>query len=448
MKALIENGHVVTMDARRASFARGYVAIGDDGRIAAVGDMADRPPIKAGVTIDAQGMLVLPGLINAHTQPWHLLARGAAQNWDGDERGLLAVLEGVLGIADRAAAAQLYAAHMLHSGMTCVLGHVLSETSAADAAALIAPLRAAGLRQVFAKDFKSASAADEVAALAESFRADPRVGIAVALDTSPHHIRAGRSNERLIEAGYRTARDLGLRVSSRSSGDEGHATYVRDAGRAGGSHVMHLMELGVLDDSWLLAMPMLADETDISLMVEAGCHVVYTPTHDAFRGLPPGMLASMSRKVNCALGTGGPLFDPAEDMVEQMKACSMIQNSARLDPTVMPFETSLEMATINAARALGLDKVTGSLEPGKQADIAVFALDRIYAHVSHKPISTFIATGRGADADTVFVGGELLLRGGRIVSAETQAATARAAAAGRLPSFQPAAPGAAERETV
>ncbi len=194
----------------------------------------------------------------------------------------------------------------------------------------------------------------------------------------------------------------------------------------------------------------IVDETDIALMAEAGCHAIYTPTHDAFRGLPSGMLASLSRRMNCALGTGGPLFDPTEDMVEQIKACSMIQNSARLDPTVMPFETSLEMATVNAARALGLDDVTGSLEAGKQADIVVFETDRVYAHVSHKPISTFIATGRGADAHAVFVDGEILLNGGQIVSTETQAVAARAAMTvfARLPSFQTADPGPTQRQAV
>lgn len=425
MKALIENGYVVTMDARRAIFARGYVAIGDDGRIIAVGDMADRPTTKSAVTIDASGMVVLPGLINAHTQPWHLLARGAAHGWRGGEAELLAAQQNPAAAADRVVATQLYAAHMIRTGTTCVLSHSLSQTSTDEAAALIEPLRAAGLRQIFAKDFRAAPDGDGLSSLADAYRAeDSRVRIAVALDSAPHHLRTGRSNERLIEAGYRVASELGLRVSTRSSGDEGHAAYGSDTAKAGRSHIMHLMELGVLDDRWLVAMPTLADETDLGLMAEAGCHAVYTPTHDAFRGLPPGMMASMTRRMNCALGTGGPLFDPAEDMVQQMKACSMIQNSARLDPTVMPFETSLEMATINAARALGLDDATGSLEAGKQADIAVFEIDRVYAHVSHKPISTFIATGRGADAHAVFVGGELLLDRGEIAATHTQAATA------------------------
>jgi 5-methylthioadenosine/S-adenosylhomocysteine deaminase len=188
-------------------------------------------------------------------------------------------------------------------------------------------------------------------------------------------------------------------------------------------------------------MPTLSDDTDVDLMVEAGCHAVYTPTHDAFRGLPPGPIAKLSRRINCALGTGGALFDPAEDMIEQIKACSMIQNSALLDPTAMPFETGLEMATVNAARALGLDAQIGSLESGKCADIVAFDIGHVYAQVSHKPVSTFVATGRGADAQIVFVDGQLLLQHGQPVSAESQLVTTQAvrSAAARLSSALAAA---------
>jgi 5-methylthioadenosine/S-adenosylhomocysteine deaminase len=100
----------------------------------------------------------------------------------------------------------------------------------------------------------------------------------------------------------------------------------------------------------------------------------------------------------------------------------------------MPYETGLEMATINAARALGLDNAVGSLEAGKRADIAVFDNNHIYAEVGHKPISTFIAIGRGADAQAVFVDGQLLLRDGQLVSPDEGATSAAARAAARLSS--------------
>jgi len=85
-----------------------------------------------------------------------------------------------------------------------------------------------------------------------------------------------------------------------------------------------------------------------------------------------------------------------------------------MDPTVMPLERSLEMATINAARAIGLEDEIGSLEVGKRADIAVFDMRAPHNQVAHNPIANFICTGRGADAHLVLIDGKAVLRDGRL----------------------------------
>ena len=92
------------------------------------------------------------------------------------------------------------------------------------------------------------------------------------------------------------------------------------------------------------------------------------------------------------------MVDYSVDMVEQMKACTLMQHVRHLDPTRMPAERTVEMATINAAKALGLEREIGSLEVGKRADIAVFDIDKPYIGVLHRPISTFICAGNGSDA--------------------------------------------------
>ncbi len=106
------------------------------------------------------------------------------------------------------------------------------------------------------------------------------------------------------------------------------------------------------------------------------------------------------------------MVDYSVDMVEQMKACTLMQHVRHLDPTRMPAECTIEMATINAAKALGLDGEIGSLEPGKRADIAVFDLTKPYVGVLHRPISAFLYTGKGSDARAVLVNGEVVYRDG------------------------------------
>jgi 5-methylthioadenosine/S-adenosylhomocysteine deaminase len=97
------------------------------------------------------------------------------------------------------------------------------------------------------------------------------------------------------------------------------------------------------------------------------------------------------------------MVDDSVDMIEQMKACSFLQGVKHLDPTIMPPERCIEMATINAAQAMGLDGEIGSLEPGKFADIAIFNLDTPHSSPATNP-------ARGPDAHTVFVNGREVVR--------------------------------------
>ena len=122
--------------------------------------------------------------------------------------------------------------------------------------------------------------------------------------------------------------------------------------------------------------------------------------------------ANRLRSVLTTLGTDGPMVDYSVDMVEQMKTATLMQHVRHLDPTRMPVERTIEMATINGAKALGLESEIGSLEAGKKADIAIFDMDKPHIGVLHRPLSSFITAGRGSDAKWVLVDGEIVYRQG------------------------------------
>ena len=174
-------------------------------------------------------------------------------------------------------------------------------------------------------------------------------------------------------------------------------------------------------------------DTDIATIRKRRCHAIYTPTSESMRGGGLGPWPNLYRAgVNCALGTDGPAVDYSVDMVEQMKACIFLQNVKYLDPTVMSPERALEMATINAARAIGLESELGSLEPGKRADIAIFDLNDPQMQVIHNPLYNFICCARGADAHTVIVDGKVLLKNGKFTRAQNiDAIISAATASGR-----------------
>jgi 5-methylthioadenosine/S-adenosylhomocysteine deaminase len=174
------------------------------------------------------------------------------------------------------------------------------------------------------------------------------------------------------------------------------------------------MQLGLLDPHWILIHGIHVTELDIEHMARVRCSFVYTPTSESVRGGGIAPFANAHRAgVNVALGTDGPMVDYSVDMVEQMKACSLMQHVRHLDPTRMPAERTIEMATINGARALGLERELGSLEPGKRADIAIFDLRKPYVGVLHRPISNFVYAGKGSDARIVLVDGQVVYRDGR-----------------------------------
>jgi 5-methylthioadenosine/S-adenosylhomocysteine deaminase len=238
------------------------------------------------------------------------------------------------------------------------------------------------------------------------------------------------TTEELICRGYALARKLGIRISTHiASGtfslERGFLRYLRETGR---TDVRYLMQLGVLDPSWVLIHGIHVTELDIEHMARVGCSFVYTPTSEAIRGGGIAPFANAARAgVNVALGTDGPMVDYSVDMVEQMKACTLMQHVRHLDPTRMPAERTIEMATINAARALGLDHLIGSLESGKRADIAVFDLRKPYVGVLHRPISAFVYAGKGSDARLVMVDGEIVYRDGAATRCKDAAAVIREA---------------------
>src|ERR1043166_7556972 len=174
------------------------------------------------------------------------------------------------------------------------------------------------------------------------------------------------------------------------------------------------MPLRILDPQWILTHGIHVTELDIEHMARVGCSFVYTPTSESIRGGGIGPFANAWRAgINVALGTDGPMVDYSVDMVEQMKSCMLMQHVRHLDPTRISAERALEMATINAAKALGLENEIGSLEIGKRADIAVFDLHKPYIGVLHRPLSNFICAGKGSDARVVMVNGEIVYRDGK-----------------------------------
>ena len=465
MSTLIENGHVVTMNANREVFDGGYVVVGDDGGIVSVGPAGAAPDGPFEERLDASGMIVLPGLINLHQHHWYNLFKGLAPGMLLEEwvSGLLLPCAAELSAEDLRASAYLSALEMVRTGTTCCLNHSVTTTMAEEVAATVEPMAEIGFRQVFAKDFRcqtpanpqhphsAADAAGYIGDLVDEWQGanDGLVRMALSIESNAHWLAAGMSSDELVETGYRLAVDKDLQITNHTAGgtlslETGYLHFLRQTGR---TDVRYLVQMGILDPHWLLIHAINVNDTDIAQMAEAGCHAVYTPTSESMRGGGIGpWVRLIAAGVNCGLGTDGPMVDYSVDIVEQMKACTFVQNTNHLDPTVMPLERSLEMATINAAKALNMEDEIGSLEPGKRADIAVFDLRGPHIQVIHNPIANFVCCARGADAHTVLINGQTVLSEGRfknfsnvddVIAEATERGRAIATKAGVIDRAQP-----------
>jgi 5-methylthioadenosine/S-adenosylhomocysteine deaminase len=428
-RKLIKNGIVITVDAQRHVYPGGFVTT-EDAMIAAVGPAAQTPaPSGFDEVIDAAGSIVVPGLINMHQHHWYTLFKGIAdglllEDWVTD---ILLPLSLKLDASAMRISNYLAGMEMLATGTTCSLNHSVTTTTPELVAASIEPQAELGIRQVYAKELRCKTpgnphhplSLDE--ALAEFEQEVSRwngkhhglVRFGMAIESNAHWVAAGMTTEELIGRGYELAKRLGLKITTHIAGgtfslEKGFLRYLRETGR---TDVRYLMQLGLLDPQWILIHGIHVTELDIEQMARVGCSFVYTPSSEAIRGGGISPFANAHRAgVNVALGTDGPMVDYSVDMVEQMKICTLMQHVRHLDPTRMPVERSLEMATINAAKALGMDGEIGSLEAGKRADIAIFDLKKPYVGVLHRPLSSFVTAGKGSDVRAVLVDGQIVYR--------------------------------------
>lgn len=431
MTILIRNACVITVNAAGEVFDPGFVVV-DGARILSAGPMERVPTGPFDRVIEAGGAFVCPGLINLHQHVHMNMIKGLAdgmrlEHWSA---GLSSKSRTAMTWDDFLASWRLGALEMLRTGTTTFFNHAMARGEPGGEDEAIALFRAAGLRHVVGIPYQIRTPAlpnhPFGPAEADSWlrglharlddRADDMTRIAAVIECNAHHTKAGRSSDELVRAGSALARDLDLRVASHMSGGSlsmsfGFTMYKRLTGR---SDVEYLHQMGVLDHRWMLIHGIHFTDQDMDLIARAGASVVYTPTSESMRGGGVGPWVQMlDRGITCALGTDGPAVDYSVDMVEQTKATVMFQALHNRRGDAITPEAALRMATIWAARAVGMEDVIGSLEPGKRADLVMFARERASQRLTDDPVAALVMATHGTDAQLVLVNGVVAYDHGR-----------------------------------
>lgn len=424
---LIRNGQVITMDSERRIYRSGAVAI-TGSRIAEVGrdaDLTDRFDAKQ--TVDACGGIVHPGFIDAHNHIVHTSCRGVFGSIHDADSSPVNFADWKAGVTetDEAAATAMACVEMLRCGFTMFIEPgSLFATSAAAAViervglrALVAPTYLWDRREAFEAMPALESPSLMARAPIDLNRSLAQLDVELHRNDDPDALvrgyvfvyGVGTGSPELLQAAHACARanDVPLHL---------HAGYVPEEAEIyrilnGTSQLVHLQQLGVLDERTVVVHANALDDAEEAAVCESGCQIVWCPT--AFFSLGIGgcsrftMAERYRRGMRVSLGTDGS-FDGTP--ADTMQAAHFVAQSYA-DP--VSAEALLEMQTVNAAAAAGMESDIGSLEAGKRADVVVRSPAAAEAYPDNDPVHQLALTMGSGSVETVLVNGEVVFSGGR-----------------------------------
>jgi 5-methylthioadenosine/S-adenosylhomocysteine deaminase len=409
---LLTNATVVTMDEEFSIHVGGAVAVHQD-EIVAVGAEADLD-LKAKEKFDCGGKVLMPGLVNAHTHAPMTLLRGLA-----DDRRLDVWLMGYVMPVEREFVTPEFCrlgtlmacAEMIRGGTTSFADMYYFEQAVAQATA-DAGMRAVCSQTVLKFPAPDADSYDDSLASAREFIARWRGHPLIVPSIAPH------APYTITTEILQTCRDIAVEfdvplhihiAETRQEVDDWREKYDMP-------EIPWLKKQGLFEAKVLAAHCVHIDGGEIKTLEHSDVGVAHNPSSNlklasGFAPVPEMLESGLS----VGIGTDGPSSNNDLDMFEEMRLATFIAKAVQNDPTAMPAKTALAMATRMSADALHFGHLTGSIEPGKRADLILLELDTIhnYPHFNHDPdaiYSRIVYAGKSTDVTDVMVNGVWLMR--------------------------------------
>ena len=418
---IIKNSTILTMDSKNSILEDGFIAIRGD-RISHMGT-GDMPSIKATKIIDAKGGLVLPGLVNGHTHAAMTLFRGLA-----DDLPLMQWLENYIFPAERNMDAEfvytgtlLALAEMILSGTTTFCDMYLFEEEVAKAA------KKAGVRCLVGEvlyDFPSPNygsvgkGLEYTESLIQKWRDDPIVSIAV----EPHSLFT--CSPELLMASNELALKHRVPLIIHVAETLNEVSEIK--GKYAKTPIEHLDSLGLLGAHLIADHCVHLGPSDIKKMAEHGVKVVHNPESNMklASGIAP-VPELIKQGVTVGLGTDGCASNNNLDLFSEMDTAAKLHKVHAMDPTVVDAVTVLRMATIEGARALGLQDITGSLEIGKKADVIVVDTHKPHLTPMYNAVSHLVYAASGNDVTHSVINGKLVMEDRKLLTLDLDEIIAR-----------------------
>ncbi|HUH66380.1 MAG TPA: amidohydrolase [Syntrophales bacterium] len=412
---LISGGRMLLMDERNTVIADGAIAVEKE-KIVALGERKDiEKKCISREIIDAQGSLVMPGLINCHNHAPMTFFRGLA-----DDLELMDWLNNYIFPAEAMfvnkefsyLGALLACAEMIRSGTTTFCDMYIFEDEVARAA------KEVGMRCLVGEvlfDFPSPSFKTPEDGLRYSedlirkWHGDPLVNIMV----EPHALYT--CSETLLLGSKKLAERYGVPLGVHYLESASERKQLTE--QLGKRPTDFLRDLGYLNDRFIAFHCVCLDEEDMRIFADNGCKAVHNPESNMklASGVAP-VPDMMKAGVTVGLGTDGCASNNNLDMFQEMDTAAKLHKAAKLDPTVMDARTVVRMATCEAARVLGMEGIAGSLKVGMNADIIIIDLDRPHLTPLYNEYSHIVYAANGSDVDTVLINGDVVMRQRRLLT--------------------------------
>ncbi len=404
-RTLFKGGTIVTMDPKVPNLAIGDVLV-DDGRIAAVGTALSADNAE---TIDAAGSIVMPGLVDAHHHMW----LGAMRRLMPDVDDLFAYIDVVAETLgphyrplDMHLSTRLTAVASLDAGITTIIDACHSSRSPEHTDAALDALAFSGIRALH-----MVGAAMDKQASSEHLPGDLK-RLAATWNSGDGLVRVGLFGQ-LNLGWWKVARSLDMRILTE---------FIGDLAKLGPEFAEH----GVLGPHNIFNHCTRIPEETWKLFAAAGVNVTVNPRSDALFGFDDESFAyqkAVDHGLTPAIGIdidtafGSDLFGEMHALFGQQRSamCYRRFRGEASVPAPISVEAVLKAATVNGARAAGLESEIGTLTPGKQADIIMVRTDGVAVFPVTNAIGTIVQAVERSDVDTVMVAGEIRKRAGKLV---------------------------------
>src|SRR5580658_5139375 len=423
MSIIFADAWLITMNEQREVLEAASVCVEKD-RIVAVStreDLVRRFPTAE--IVGCSGRIVMPGMVNTHTHLFQTLMKGL-----GDDMVLkkwFICMTGPSGVhltpEDAHAAALHGCVESIRSGVTTLVDFMYVHTKPGMIKAVVEAYDETGMRGFVCRGFVSLGEEygvpreliekpeHAIADARKQMRRYNKPGARIQVGVAPNMIWA------VDEKGYRLTRKLA---------DEQHAlitTHVAEtmfeletaASRYGQTDTEFLSEIGFLGPDVLAAHCVHCKPHDIRILLHHNAKVAHNPCSNMYlaSGCPP-IPEMLLAGLTVGLASDGPASSNNHSMFQAMKFAALIQKGFHRDATIITAEKVMEMATIDGARAVGLEAEIGSIEIGKKADLIVLDYENAFMTPIHHPVSAIVYSALGNEVTTVMIDGRFVMRDG------------------------------------